>query len=269
MRNPPRAHSIRVINAALLGRLVREMVDQRFRPQLQAARALGIDRGHYSKLVRGYARKAITQTLFESLRCYIPDRDLARALLMPQAEATFKQYRNWLRQSLRPVNLHFMVELDRPFVDLQRLLKSWHHQLPPSDLSRQRQDRQVACNRLLSNLRQRDPYRLFFDRFEKWAMRQGWRTGNSRYQLALLRVVEPLVTFRESAFIERHPLELEESGELDRYVEAALKKERILLNRAPDLQRVQEVCEPLTSSGPVPSRPTRRAAKKKHRSKRR
>jgi hypothetical protein len=62
-----------------------------------------------------------------------------------------------------------------------------------------------------------------------------------RRQLALWRVVEPLLAGGETDGIERTWEELEQGNDLRDYLKAALRRERILLDRSPDLARAQEI----------------------------
>ena len=66
------------------------------------------------------------------------------------------------------------------------------------------------------------------------------REMSRRVILALWRVLEPLVEFRESGFIERRADELDDPS-FGRFIKAGLLRETILLGRSPDEQRAQQV----------------------------
>ena len=65
--------------------------------------------------------------------------------------------------------------------------------------------------------------------------------GWARYQVAVYRAIEPLLDSAESASIERTWEDIRDSGLLAKYLKAGLDRERILLERPPDLRRAQEV----------------------------
>jgi hypothetical protein len=65
--------------------------------------------------------------------------------------------------------------------------------------------------------------------------------GVARLIVALHRVVGPLIDARESGYVELRWEELEERGTLAQFIDAGVRREVILLDRAPDLERAQEV----------------------------
>ena len=64
-----------------------------------------------------------------------------------------------------------------------------------------------------------------------------------RAWLALYRMVEPLAAFEPTWAVERPWRELQEKGDLKSYLQAAAKREKIVLNRERDLDRVTK-CQP-------------------------
>src|SRR2546430_16840820 len=62
----------------------------------------------------------------------------------------------------------------------------------------------------------------------------------SRGDLAYVRILAPLLDATDSGLIERRWQELTDR-ELRRFVEAGMERERIMLDRSPDLQRAQEM----------------------------
>lgn len=65
--------------------------------------------------------------------------------------------------------------------------------------------------------------------------------SDDRIQLAVLRILEPLLEAPESSFVERRLAELIESGDLAKFIAAGITRERILLARPIGRARAQEV----------------------------
>lgn len=69
---------------------------------------------------------------------------------------------------------------------------------------------------------------------------EGVTDASPREMLAIFRAVEPLLAAPECGYMERAASEMSEA-ELAEFVRAGLVRERIMLNRPPDLQRMQAV----------------------------
>jgi hypothetical protein len=87
-------------------------------------------------------------------------------------------------------------------------------------------------------------------RFRRWLARHHPTRGATRvrYRYALARAFEPLLLAESFGGMEVTADDLHKSGKLDAYVRAALARERILLSRATDEQRAQEV-HPMDGDG--------------------
>jgi hypothetical protein len=92
---------------------------------------------------------------------------------------------------------------------------------------------------------------LFPDLYERfWRAVRRFSHSADRILLAELRVIEPLLDARQTAFIERDWIELRDAagqtrsrGELRAFIRAGLERERILLNRPGEIQRAQDIAE--------------------------
>lgn len=80
--------------------------------------------------------------------------------------------------------------------------------------------------------------------FDRWLQRR--QHSRSRGELAYMRILAPLLDCRESGCIERRWEEMSDR-ELSRFVEAGVDREKILLDRPPELQRAQQYaeCDPI------------------------
>ncbi len=111
------------------------------------------------------------------------------------------------------------------------------------------------CNRMLQQLGHRprrgrpgefeysEPYGSYFVSFDKATAGH----DEPRRCFARWRAVAPLLASEDSGGIERGWDELKAGGELGPYLKAALKREEILLNRQPDLERAQAVTDATSS----------------------
>lgn len=91
---------------------------------------------------------------------------------------------------------------------------------------------------LLAHLRRQLPD--LFAGFDRFLVRR--QHTAQRADLAYTRIVAPLMDALESGFVERRWQEMK-SSELRQFVKAGMQRERILLTRAPDVQRTQEAAE--------------------------
>lgn len=76
--------------------------------------------------------------------------------------------------------------------------------------------------------------------FDRWLLQR--QHSRSRGELAYTRILGPLLNGRESGCIERRWEEMSER-ELSRFIKAGVEREKILLDRPPDLQRAQQNAE--------------------------
>jgi hypothetical protein len=100
------------------------------------------------------------------------------------------------------------------------------------------EERQAEFDWLLG--RSRSAYPDLFNKFDAFLVsRQHYKP---RAELAYARILAPLLNWRESGFVERTWTELSRL-ERRRFIKAGMVRERILLTRAPDLQRAQQAAE--------------------------
>ena len=253
----PKNHTPRYIAIAdrhLLANVIRRNMYGRWKTQVRYAEKLGISQVRVSALLRENVGR-ITPTTFGALVQTTSMRDwpdLARAVMIPEAREAFDAHNRWLARELQPFNLHHLGFLNDPFVDAPREYESWRvRQKWPEEATWRWQEVSVLLELLLEH----PDCKGHFEKFFAWTQRHGYEgdmhsfapkgrravpSPSARIKLALVRVVAPLAAAYESA-VERGWYELEESGELGEYVKLALKRERILLNRAPDLERAQEI----------------------------
>jgi hypothetical protein len=91
---------------------------------------------------------------------------------------------------------------------------------------------------LVEDLRKRFP--AHFNDFDRFLKSRGHR--GIRVDLAFRRIVEPLLQTDGSGGIERDWRELNHE-ELEAFVKAGIKRETIMLDRSPDIQRAKEASE--------------------------
>ena len=91
---------------------------------------------------------------------------------------------------------------------------------------------------ILKHLKAQRPWVL--NRFQSFLEKRGHL--GARSDMAIARAVDPLLDGPESGFVERSWRDLSDD-ELARFVDAGLARERILLNRSPDVMRTQEISE--------------------------
>lgn len=108
----------------------------------------------------------------------------------------------------------------------------------PEDISEAEHARGERLGQVLRHVFSDPGCKSELDSFANWAREKGHEPP--RIEMARSRVVEPLVEAAEGGFIERDVTELE-PDELRRFVKAGFDRERILLNRAANFIRAQQV----------------------------
>lgn len=202
--------------AALLG----ASVGGRYDSQRAAARALaslGCHQRQLSRLVRSELG-AITERTVGWVMALVPKakHPLLRSLLLsPKARRLLATHSRWIAARVHEPVLDVASEQD--------LRRQWLY---------------VQKHYLLSRLGKQ--FGRLFTEFEVWARKKGHR--EERIELALERVLAPLLECEPSGFVERHWSELRPK-ELETFVRAGLARERVLLRRAPEVQRAQEMAD--------------------------
>jgi DNA-binding transcriptional regulator YdaS (Cro superfamily) len=179
----------------------------RYPNQGSASKGLGVDRSRVNQLFNGRVRRrvgiGIVTAMRRALRGDPTAQDaLDRALLTAEARAYLKAYADWIDSHRRP------------------------EPLPGRDM--------------YHDLVNRDPWSSYLNDFRRKQLARG--VDESRVYLAQARALAPLEVGWKTGGIELTAGELERSGELGAYLNAAFKREEILLRRTPDLlRRAQEV----------------------------
>jgi hypothetical protein len=95
--------------------------------------------------------------------------------------------------------------------------------------------------RLWGDLRAKRSYRGYFQTFEKTLQRRGLAPDDLRVVLAEWRAVEPLLDAEDSGGVEQSWQDLDSAGSLARYLNAALAREAVLLERESSSDRARGV----------------------------
>jgi hypothetical protein len=174
-----------------------------------AAAVLGIQRPYVTRMLRGRVGKAIGKDVYK--RMWAPfRRDVGllwghpsygatinafhRAIQSPEAEARVNSYRTWLAREIKKLG-H---------------VRGFHRKLRKSRV-----------------------YNSYFTTFASRMEKRGFALDDPRLLLAELRALEPLFDWQGSGGIELSGDELRAEDRLRAYLDAALKRETILLERPP------------------------------------
>lgn len=243
--HPPKNTRLPVLDRAALAAAL-AVLERHHGTQVAAARALGIQQGHFSKLRRGQGGNAITVRLYTRIR-----EELARA------SSQRRRARKRSSRGFASTPLAWKLARAVAAPEVQERLDAWGrwlvrtygHFLPAHETT------ELA----------KAPWRQLAESFPEWARgylrdsRQAWEEAGHpprRIELAVARAMAPLLAHAESGGIERSWQELERSkrgrkNDLTAYLKAALTAEDILLRREPHpLRRAAQVAQ-----GPAPGRP--------------
>ncbi|SRR6266568_1640205 len=233
---------------------------------VRTAWRLGISSGQMWSLSNGVTGRALNQRVFHALRSYLPpdhvtehawrrfEKDLDSALWTPAAEAAFRAYVAWLRRELRRYGAQwrdgwpiYRADGNDLYSIAWRLVAKLKQQYPEEFAPLEKRAKQLATSRgwrpddkpgrvqyaahlspaqrtVLAEIA-RSPHRYLTD------------TERRRLDLAFLRIVDPILASRSSGGVEMRRDEL--GKELPSYLQAAVKREALLLRRTPDLARIQ------------------------------
>lgn len=235
MSSPSRGH-IRILDKAGLARLLGErMADTK---QLKAAEQARISQSVLNRILNQKKERLAPQT-FRRLVAYLGRRNVTRlkaTVLTTEASKALDEYRSWLVTELRAINQQHQASAENPFSELTSVTK-W---MKGEVYTREGDQANVALADLFWELSDHPKYSTMLDGFIKWAGRRGWEGGGwgARGKLAILRILGPLQAAESSGGIERTLAEFPER-ELTEYLKAAIRKEQILMTRAPDFERAQ------------------------------
>lgn len=232
----PRSYVDIVDRRCLAGLLDAEM-RRRELNQSETAEVLAIPQGDISKLLRGQ-RARLKRTAVHQIAEFLPREAqprLEEALLGPEAREVLKAHKAWLDESLKPY-----CEQQLPIADPE-----WEPELtrsvprPQWRWNMRAYDAFGALALLRADLEAGQEIR----RFERQAAKLGFTADADaltadRLWLVIFRVFDPIAGDR--ARVERHYKELQEKGEIRKYLRHAFDRELVLLKRPSDLQRAQE-----------------------------
>ena len=210
----------------LLAREVMRIVKRKFRGNLsEAARSIGMSQPQLYRIAREQSGGMQSATLKKLGKLIPKDRHgvLDRAILTPPMLRCLRQYYGFYEGARS--ESHWKR---RRFIVPTRLR-------PPSDKQFAKKLRSERAT-LWRHLKEKFPYEFrSLDRF-------GQERGHdpTRVAIAYEAVVEPLLLGPLTGGIERDWRELSE-GEMVRFLRAGIARERIMLNRSPDIQRAQQL----------------------------
>lgn len=226
-RGRPRVR-IQVWDSSRFAQTIDAVVAKRFAGNLsKAAKTIGIERSLLTRLRQGESkslgrrdlarlRKALTRVEFA---------DIERALVSTRAAEALAAFDGWVGAE-RDRWLYRDATADTEVGRAIGSVFGWEEQ------------RMLEHQHLLSLLRNRFS-RLFKD-FDRWLQRR--EHSQSRSELAYIRILAPLLDCRESGCIERRWEELSDA-ELFRFIQAGIEREKVLMDRPPEVQRAQEIAE--------------------------
>ena len=269
MNKEPGRERYRVIDRERLAALVQRAIDERFGgSQIEAARATQIPQSALSLLVNGKTDSISPERLQELMRL-LPDhaekgqvsdpifsrpreefrRELTAALLSTTAQALLAaaegswEIEQHLTRTVHPSRKRW-TGTDAGLVKTPDTEIRKHHHYPARRLEHDYLRRYV-----------RVAFPDLYGRFERFLISRGH--SRHRRDLAWTRVLGPLLQYRETGFIERDWTELRDtpagkSTQLKQFIELGMKREELLLDRAPDEQRAQDIAarDPATLAEP-------------------
>ncbi len=198
---------VELLREAMAGHAPGQMVPgKEGEPQHQVTKRLGIARQHYYRLLAGHIGATISSDLARALDRALPRRRrpaLAQVLTLPWGTRLPPRYHAWLLRSLRPYL--------------------------GKEMTFHRRNRAGRIARLYGKLKQEPEAARHLSRLDGLRLFQP-----ARQRLVMLRVVEPLLAGQETGAHERTLDDLRATGDLGRYLRAAVTAEMLLLQRPND-----------------------------------
>jgi hypothetical protein len=216
---------LEISDPKLLASLLQDAIKRRHGTVNRAARNIGLSQPTLHHIVHG-TRRFVREDTARKLQLLVPraHRDLFEHLLYPtEAHIVLLCYERWC--------------LERIANWLRRETRSYVGVNPRPEHVR-------GADGRAADVRQRDWFgllqRVRVERYSHWAalerLLQDHGCTEQRKQVAYLRVLEPLLDARDSAFVERRWDELKDA-EKTAFLNAGITRERILLNRDSDVAR--------------------------------
>jgi hypothetical protein len=210
-----------------LAALIRDEIDERFDGNLlSAARASRMLQPELYRLSVGQLRGVGFKTLM-GLHRLLNRRQLAleRCIVSPEAQELYAAYLQWVGEELDRIVTRSSLGNTR----VGRAMMSvagWEF------------ERLAQFEAAVERVRQK--CREECASFDQFLYRR--KHSERRVQIAYYRIVAPLLDGRESGFIERRIEDLSDK-ELRSFVKAGILREKILLNRSPDIQSAKHAAE--------------------------
>ena len=228
-----RVKIVRVEAPDALGEVLREVVLEKYDGNLsQAARDARVARPTFYNLANGTYRGSHMGVLGR-VRRIVPVNRRARfddANLGLVARRALDRHDRWLDGQFENTAVRNDVGRKPPRITLRRwITRRFMYHL---------RTREQRLQRVVVEMRIRFPELIA--EFERRLYDS--QHFNRRGQLALMRVVAPLIEPEDSGYVERSWREMT-VDELRAFLKAGMKRELILLNRSPDVQRAQEIAK--------------------------
>jgi len=202
---------------------------RRFGGQMAAERATGIDQSNLARW-RNHPPDELPEKSYRAVfeAGTLSERSkLHGALMGPSARGIWWAYDQWMKDWEPRLSRGHSVPWAMSETGITRIDATKDPSPLPWRLAERRQ--------LLKHLEARRPWVLI--RFRGFLKKFGHLGARSK--MAIARAVDPLLDGPESGFVERSWRELSDD-DLAKFVDAGLTREKILLNRSPDLMRIQE-----------------------------
>lgn len=239
-RSTAKGREYRIDNAKQLAALVLAAIEARYGgSQNAAAKATGVPRSVLGRLCAEQA-SAVRHETVDRLRRLLGQRadQLEAALLSPDAKDRLRRSDVWRSAAWRCESYGPERALARARFDAERealgdaLLLDPRSQYGHGSPASKAVARSIATEKLSRKLRRRFP--------AEWSTLdkrlQSRRHLKPRAELAILRVISPLLDWMDTGGIERAPAEMNER-ELRQFLRAGIKRECIMLDRDTDIRR--------------------------------
>ena len=231
-RGRRQSRGYRLVDPAAVAAELRRIVEP-YRNVLTAAGKIGIKQPTLWRLLNGQVRTITAETWAAIEQATPPARRaaLTAAIVEPAAQRIVGAYVEWLDTWKSRV---FKDAASRWVWKDQSLTRVPDHEAPA---------RRNAERDALMKVHQAELAAL--DAWVADALAAGH--SEDRVQLAIARILEPLLEAPASGYVERSWQEMSIT-ELRQFIRAGVTRERLLLRRAPDVERAQEIAAPTSET---------------------